>query len=605
MNYEDVKPYCICIKINKKIFNFWYSENLIINFLEFLVNNIKDEKINIYTHNINFDGLVILDNIREKNIFFDFFIRDHNLYWIKIYYCNFKVLIRCSYKIIPISVKSLGVMLKFQKQIFPYKFIKLETLEYFGNIPNESFFNSKEDYELFKKENEFLDVKNKTIEYCNRDVEIVYTVLNEIIKIIKSFSKNTQNIINNSFSFSSISYKIFIMLYDSWKIDETKNDINKHNYIINSYCGGRCEVFGNPTKDFLVHYFDYTGMYSQCMTEEFPIGDCFFEINKNFKEIKIFEIGFHTIKFKCNDYLPFLPYKFNKLLFPNGEMVGVYWYEEIINAVKQNKCEILEHYSSLMYKKKDYIFKNYVEFFSKIRKKGVYYNIFGKNIVNGLYGSFALNEKEESYLIAYSKDELNTYIKSVNVKSWKMIGSFFLISVVIDDKSKKIIDKKNKWNLTHKKRNVAYAAIISSKARIKLNNSLQRVLEDNGELYYTDTDSIFAGYKVNKLNSKLGDIVWSEIYQDAVFISSKFYFLYDKKLRLKGIGYNDFSFYEIKKMFYHNKEKIVFKNQKHFDKKDFKIYQKDIDKIIFLNEQDKRTFTPNKKKTEPIYINPY
>jgi hypothetical protein len=54
---------------------------------------------------------------------------------------------------------------------------------------------------------------------------------------------------------------------------------------------------------------------------------------------------------------------------------------------------------------------------------------------------------------------------------------------------------------------VAYASIIASKARIKLNNALQDVLNDGGELYYTDTDSIFAGYNCNKINTKVGDVI--------------------------------------------------------------------------------------------------
>jgi DNA polymerase elongation subunit (family B) len=60
--------------------------------------------------------------------------------------------------------------------------------------------------------------------------------------------------------------------------------------------------------------------------------------------------------------------------------------------------------------------------------------------------------------------------------------------------------------MKNKKRNIAYAAIIASKARIKLNNSLQSVLDDGGRIYYTDTDSIFAGYKNNKKKEKIGDI---------------------------------------------------------------------------------------------------
>jgi DNA polymerase elongation subunit (family B) len=60
--------------------------------------------------------------------------------------------------------------------------------------------------------------------------------------------------------------------------------------------------------------------------------------------------------------------------------------------------------------------------------------------------------------------------------------------------------------LVYRKRNLSYAAIISAKARIKLNASLNLVLKSGGRLYYTDTDSIFAGYKENRINETMGDI---------------------------------------------------------------------------------------------------
>ncbi|CDW83283.1 dna polymerase [Stylonychia lemnae] len=210
--------------------------------------------------------------------------------------------------------------------------------------------------------------------------------------------------------------------------DKNKNTIFEHNYIKNSYFGGRCEVFGNPSGKKKIHHFDFTGMYSQC---------------------------FHTIKFKCDDYIPFLPYRGEKLLFPK------------------------EHYSSLVYEKKDFIFRDFIDIFVDIRKKGIYYKIFGKNMNNGLYGSFAMNEEDEEYVVCMNDQEFESY------RLYTEIKSFF----------------------KYKKRNVAYAAVIASKARIKLNNALIEVLKDGGELYYTDTDSIFAGYDESKLNCALGEIV--------------------------------------------------------------------------------------------------
>ena len=125
-------------------------------------------------------------------------------------------------------------------------------------------------------------------------------------------------------------------------------------------------------------------MYSQCMLEKFPIGKPIFKE----KNLDYNKIGFHTIKFKVSAYLPFLPFRLNKLMFPNGIMIGTYWYEEIKNAIEYKKCEVLDHYSSYEYDKEEYIFKNYVEEFINLRKKGIYYIIgrwcFNLNVNNML-----------------------------------------------------------------------------------------------------------------------------------------------------------------------------------------------------------------------------
>ena len=56
------------------------------------------------------------------------------------------------------------------------------------------------------------------------------------------------------------------------------------------------------------------------------------------------------------------------------------------------------------------------------------------------------------------------------------------------------------------KRNIAYAAIIASKARIKINNSLEQVKNAGYSLYYCDTDSIYAGKTTNNLGSTIGEV---------------------------------------------------------------------------------------------------
>lgn len=184
---------------------------MIIRFLEKICEHALNNIVSIYTHNINFDGLLILDAIKNRNIFFDMYVRENNIYWIKIIYLKITIFFRCSYKIIPLSVKNMGILLNCPKKIFPYKFVNKDNLNYVGVIPDSSFFNSEADYLAFKSENDVFNLKLTTISYCLQDVEIVYKVLFEIILLINSFDKN---LINKCYSFSSISYKLYLKQFD-------------------------------------------------------------------------------------------------------------------------------------------------------------------------------------------------------------------------------------------------------------------------------------------------------------------------------------------------------------------------------------------------------
>lgn len=596
---EDGKlyPYCICLKLNSKDVSFWYDENIIMNFLNYVSENAKKDYVEIYTHNINFDGLIIIDGIKNKGIFFDMFIRNHNIYWIKLNNLKINILIRCSFKIIPASVSNLGNLIGFNKKAFPHKFVNRDKLNYTGKVPNSEYFNSEEDYNTFLADNITFNLKSATLAYCFQDVEIVYRVLVNVLSILLTYY-GSSNIIKKSFSFSSLSYKLYSKKFDKFSITKKSTLIANSVYIKNAYYGGRCEVFGNPRPGEIIHYFDYKGMYAQCMLEKFPYGAI---ISKN-KNLSLNNPGFHTIRFKCDNYLPFLPIRNKKLIFPNGEIIGTYWYEEIANAVLKGRCKILEHYSSLEFENEDYLFKDFVNEFLELREKGIYYNILGKNIINGLYGSFALNDEPEAYIITLSDAEFSAYIKMVDVISFKKIGNAYIIKIEKNTKSKKLLDKKDKWELNYKKRNVAYAAVIASKARIKLNNSLDLVLRDGGKLFYTDTDSIFAGYNTNKLGHRLGDIKWSKTYKDGVFITSKFYYLEEEGIKLKGINKNTYSFSEIKNKFYATEKKIMFDQQLKFNKTNFELNEILGIKSIKIDDYDKRIFTENKKNTVPIYF---
>lgn len=585
--------------MNNKLGSIYYNpkSDIIIEFLNSIV-KINPSDVDIFTHNINFDGILIIDSLSSNRIRFEWFIRNLDIYWIDIFFLNIKIKIRCSYKIIPLSIKKLGKILNIEKQIFPYKFSSIENLNYKGSCPDIVYFNNltTDEYHEYALQNFYFDFKILSINYCFNDLKILTKILSELINIINEWG---ENILKNSFSFSSIAYKIFEKKFDRCFVCSKKLKINEYEYAKKSYFGGRCEVFGNPQNNQIIHYFDFKGMYAECMKNNFPVGKGMFKTNK----LNINEIGLHCVEVFSEMSYPILPFHQNKkLLFPNGKFIGIFTHIEL-NYFLQNNGKILNHFSSFVFKTEEKVFKNYVEQFIQLREKGTFYKMFGKIMNNGLYGSFALNVDDEETIVVFNEEEFNAYLNNTNVVSWKKLNNCIILKILKNNLSKKFLDKKNKW--TEEKRNVIYASYISSYARIKLHKGFQEILKNNGKLYYCDTDSFFAGFDKNYLNCEMGELKWSEIFDDAVFISPKFYYLKKNNLEksaIKGINLNTHSFEKIKTNFYNNEENILFQNQLNFSKKNYELTQNYITKTLNINNYEKRIFINNKKETLPYTL---
>jgi len=91
-----------------------------------------------------------------------------------------------------------------------------------------------------------------------------------------------------------------------------------------AYYGGRCEVFGNSIEGDQLFHYDFKGMYTTMMKEEFPLG----EPIRNASPNNCANPGFYYVLVKSeNMVIPILPYrqkKNGKLIFPNGEFTGLY-----------------------------------------------------------------------------------------------------------------------------------------------------------------------------------------------------------------------------------------------------------------------------------------
>lgn len=587
-------PYCVSFSFNKSIHSFYYEEeiDIVAKSIEAIF-QFSFKKVYYYIHNLNYDGILILNSLSKQNkLEYSFYMRDKDLYEIKISFHNKIIFFKCSFKLIPASLKKITETFNIKKKMpFPYAFVNKNNLFYIGNVPEVKYFETKDDWESLKVYSSVFDLKKYTISYCENDVIITKSFVIIFSNLISNFNVTLRNVLSTP----ALVKKIFIKNFNNNKINYSSN-IFLDTFLRPGYFGGNCQVYGNLMSDEKVFHFDFSGMYAQCMREKFPFGKHKI-IENNFNLQKQ---GFYWIEFESNNEYPVLPHHSSnkKLMFTNGKIRGCYWFEEI-QLFLNNGGKINKLLSGIEYENFDYVFNDYVNYFTKIREKGGEYKTFGKLAINSLYGSFGINF-DNTHTFFIKKDE-EIFLKKLNV-IWKIyLNDIIIISVVIDNNLKKIIKVKSSSPET----NIAVAASITSKARIKLYKAQQEVIKNDGRILYSDTDSVFAAYKRNVSGETHGEIIWTEgekKIKDAVFMLPKAYaLLYEDDSELVKIkGFNQqISFSEVKKKFFEN-DKIYIENYSTLEKSNFILKEQIYKKNIPLSFYSKRRFTDDKKKTIPF-----
>jgi DNA polymerase type B, organellar and viral len=154
-----MSPVCISVYdgINVSSFylsNFENSDKMLIAAIESIMKPCYKNNV-VYLHNFSyFDAVFLIKILSSFNAKISPIIRDNCIidFKFKFQYSNNKFItlyFRDSYLLIPSSLSNLSRVFKvLKKDIFPYKFLKLENIHYTGNVPLfEEFDNiSLEDY---------------------------------------------------------------------------------------------------------------------------------------------------------------------------------------------------------------------------------------------------------------------------------------------------------------------------------------------------------------------------------------------------------------------------------------------------------------------------
>ena len=409
------------------------------------------------------------------------------------------------------------------------------------------------------------------------------------------------------------------------------NKLFLFDFIKEAYFGGITEVYKPFGKD--LNYIDVNSLYPFAAINPMPGIECnYIESLDQINGLNLENLfGFFYAKVKTNDqYLGLLPVRRdNRLIFPNGKFEGI-WTSEELKFAKEKGYEILVM-KGYNFNKVFSLFDRFIFDLFNLKSKSVgSIRIIAKSLLNNLLGRFGLN------MIKPITQLVNTKLKDF-ISSTRIINT---INIINKDKflityepriSKKICEehgldyikiltKDKKTNIEKqldifKDISIAISAMNTSYARIHMNKIKLDILNNGGNIYYSDTDSLVVDKKLdisNLLGNELGKfkIEFKNI-KEAYFISNKTYCLVldnnEIIIKAKGIKNNSINLEDFKAMYF-NKRNISAKKintKTNYEKGSVLIEEKNV--ILNSDIYSKREKIYNDKgiwiDTKPLKLN--
>lgn len=332
------------------------------------------------------------------------------------------------------------------------------------------------------------------LKYLGFDVISLYEIITKIIDIsgleLKDFVKRV--------STASLSRQLFKKGYKGKQFKGTfntttdyelltqfnwNNELELEGFIRQSYAGGRTEVF-KPMLNHKGYHYDINSMYPFVMAEkDFPVGkpkyyntpalarETFEDWLKNHNGL-----GFvHAQVFIPPQHVPPLPVKMGKLVFPCGEVFGVWTYNELEYAINNCGVEVLEVFSVCHFSNTYKVFRNFIlEFYTMkeeaTREKNESLRSFAKLVMNVGYGYTGMSRDDKAELLG--------------IEDLDKVEEGKLLSI---NEELGFIEARSDINAEYIQ--VQVASYVTSYARLVLLDAL-READKVGEVYYCDTDSI-------------------------------------------------------------------------------------------------------------------
>ena len=337
------------------------------------------------------------------------------------------------------------------------------------------------------------------IKYSLQDAKALYEVF---LKAQKYYLGNYKVDITTIFSTSTLSLKIFRTNFLNTNIPTMKR--NEDSFIRESYFGGATDFYKKYGENLF--YYDVNSLYSYVMLNPMPLNLIKkHDSMKNINFDKFFGFIECIVTAPKDMKIGILPVRDEgKTVFPLGTWKGTYFSEEIRECMKHGyKFKYVKGYEYSKYS----LFNEYVNHFYDIKKNSTGSDRFiAKLNLNTLYGYFG-RKLDLIETVNIHIDELERYSITRVIKNIMQIDENYVTLLLNSNINTKIMSVINQdiGLLEHKsnnfsfiKSNVAIASAVTAYARIHM-----IPFKLNGDVYYTDTDSIITATKLD--NRYLGE----------------------------------------------------------------------------------------------------
>lgn len=483
------------------------------DFFNYVLNKMK--KINhifLFAHNTDFDIKVLggLNKLIKNGFEISSFYIEGCRYVVRLQKKNKEIEILDSMNYVPLSLKSIGKSIGFNKMEIDFKNCSYEYLK----------------------------------EYCLNDTRIIYKFIDKLLDFL-----NEYNLSKLKPTVSSLSLNIFRHKFYNKK----ENPIYIHNWHKAvelermSYKGGITDCFKIGEYKEQQYKLDVNSMYPfQMKNFPMPVKLLYYRDSSSCKKSIMFE---KYNKFKKDKLIIarckiFLPKEYAYILTKatiNKEKKSIFLCGEFINTLTSPELDfvekfgkIIEIYNIAIYEK-SIIFDKFVNFFNeqkiKFEKENDIANrLFCKTILNSLYGKFGQTSKVYLPILNKNYKYSSKYIiDSVNDDNY--------IEMTLGNKTFEVEDTGNNAYDTF----VAIPSFVTAYARMNLVYYILKAKREN--VYYVDTDSLIVnneGYNnlKNDINkTELGKLKIEEISRYGKYYRPKYY-IFGNEEKCKGVKKN-------------------------------------------------------------------